>query len=136
MFRRFIVAAIIGTCAGCSLLQPSPQQRAKELDPMLSAAGFKLIPANSPQKVATLDKLPPLTVKFYTGKDGNLRYWLADPYGCHCLYLGDEAAYQRYEQLRVQNRIIQEQREAAEENMEASENMMMPPMGFGPGFGF
>ena len=137
MLRRFLIAAILAAaCTGCSLLQPSPQQRAEELDPMLSAAGFKMIPANTPQKMATLDKLPPLKVKFYTGKDGNLRYWLADPYDCHCLYLGDESAYQRYEQLRLQNRMIKEQQEAAEANLQASENMMMPPMGFGPAFGF
>lgn len=103
---------------------------------MLSAAGFKMIPVDTPQKLATLDKLPPLKVKFYTGKDSSLRYWLADPYVCHRLYLGNETAYQRYEKLRLQNRMIQEQQEAAEENMEASENMMMPPMGFGPAFGF
>jgi hypothetical protein len=137
MFRRFLIAAGIAIAfAGCSLLQPSPQQRAKDLDPMLSAAGFRIVPANTPQKIATLNKLPPLKVKFYTGKDGNLHYWLADPYECHCLYLGDETAYQHYENLRLQNRMVQEQQEAAEENMEASENMMMPPLGFGPGFGF
>src|SRR5579875_2809162 len=51
-----------------------------------------------------------------------------------CLYLGDEKAYQKYENLRVQARIARTEREAAEENYEAQQQMqmnMMNPFGFG-----
>lgn len=104
---------------------------------MLAAAGFRQYPADTAQKMQTLKNLPSLSVRHYAGKDGTLRYWVADPYGCQCLYLGGPEAYQRYETLRLQNRMVREEQEAAEENMEASENMMMmPPFGFGPGIGF
>jgi hypothetical protein len=139
--RPFLVAAALALLAtiyaSCALFQPSPQERAKEIDPMLAAAGFREYPADTPAKMQTLKNLPALTLKRYPDKNGKLHYWVADPYECQCLYLGDQEAYQRYEQLRVQNRMIREEQEAAEENMEASENMMMmPPFGFGPGIGF
>jgi len=108
---------------------------------MLSAAGFRIIPVDTPAKTQILKSLPPLKVNYYLGKGGVPRYWLADPYECRCLYLGDQAAYQHYENLRLQNRIIRQQQETAEENLEASQNMQMDMMspfgaGFGPGIGF
>jgi len=122
--------------ASCSLFQPSPQQRAQQMDPMLSAAGFNQYPADTQAKMDALKNLPPLSVRHYTGKQGALRYWVADPYGCQCLYIGDQQAYQHYEALRVQNQMVREEQEAAQENMEASQDMMMSPFGFGPEFGF
>jgi len=133
------------TIAGCSLLglgAPTPQQRAEYLEPMLSAAGFHMLPADTTEKLEHLKKLPPLKVNYYLNKKGQLRYWFADPDYCHCLYLGTESAYQKYQNLRLQARIAKEQHEAAEENQEAAQqmqmNMMDPFMGFGwgPGIGF
>lgn len=136
--------AIILTLCGCSMLGiggPTPRQRAADLEPMLSAAGFHMVPADAPEKIQHLKTLPPLKVNYYVGKDGALRYWFADPDYCHCLYLGDEAAYQKYENLRVQARIAQNEQEAAEENYETQQQMQMNMMnpfgfGFGPGIGF
>ena len=126
----FTAAALLGSCS------MTPQQRAQQMDPMLAAAGFKQYPADDPQKAETIKNLPPLKVRRYTGKDGKLRFWVADPYQCQCLYVGNEGAYQRYEAIRIQNKLAEEQQEAAAENMEASETLMMPPFGFGPGFEF
>lgn len=132
--------------AGCSLAglgQPTPGQRAQYVEPMLSAAGFRMVPADSPEKKQHLSTLPALKVNYYVGKDGNLRYWFADPKYCQCLYLGDAAAYQKYENLRVQAREAHQEQEAAQENYEASQQMQMNMMdpfmggfGFGPGIGF
>jgi len=122
--------------ASCALFQPSPQQRAQQIDPMLAAAGFRQYPADTPAKTQALKDLPALSVRHYTGKQGALRYWVADPYSCQCLYIGDAQAYQRYEALRVQNQMLREEEETAQENMEASQDMMMSPFGFGPGIGF
>jgi hypothetical protein len=97
-------------CVGCSV---SPQQRAQHLDPMLSAAGFHMVQANTPSKIDKLKELPPLKMKYFPGKDGELHFWLADPYSCHCLYVGNEKAYQDYERLRLQSKIAREQQEAA-----------------------
>jgi hypothetical protein len=129
-----LLAMIFGSC---NLLQPSPQQRAQELDPMLAAAGFRQYSADTPGKLQALNNLPALSLRHYVGKNGAMRYWVADPYQCQCLYLGDQEAYQRYEPYRLQNKMVREEQEAAEENMEASQDMMMSPYGFfGPGIGF
>jgi hypothetical protein len=125
---------IFGSCA---LLQPSPRQRANAIDPVLVAAGFREYPADTPAQAQALKNLPALSLRHYSGKEGVPRYWLADPYECRCLYLGNQEAYRRYEDLRLQNRMIRAEQEAAEENLEASENMSMAPFGFfGPGIGF
>lgn len=139
-----VLAALAIALGGCSLMglgMPTPQQRARDLEPMLSAAGFHMIPAETPAKMNHLKSLPPLKVNYYTGSEGQTRYWFADPQFCRCLYLGDEAAYQRYENLRVQARIAENEQEAAEENYEAQQQMQMNMMspfgfGFGPGMGF
>ncbi len=136
-------ALLAAMCAGCSMLnsQPTPQQRAHYLDPILSAAGFKMIPANTPDKLQKLKGLQALNVNYYLGKNGEPHYWFADPYQCHCLYVGDQKAYQNYQNIRLKNRIAREQEEAAQENLEASQDMqmnMMTPfgLGFGPAVGF
>ncbi len=133
------------TLEGCTLLglgSPTPQERAEYLEPMLSAAGFRMIPADTPQKKANLKTLQPLKLNYYTNKEGQLRYWFADPDYCHCLYLGTEAAYQKYQDLRLQAQMLKQQQEAAEANYEAQQqmqmNMMNPFMGgfgWGPGIG-
>jgi hypothetical protein len=125
--------------AGCAAFQPTPQQRAQHKGSMLSAAGFRMIPASTPEKANQLKSLPPLKLNYYTGKDGKLRYWMADPYDCNCIYLGDEEAYQKYQQFKLQAKLAKEQQETAEEQSEAAQEMQMQMMdpfygGFGPGF--
>ncbi len=148
-FRRRVIFGVAAPAllavafGGCSVLnpQPTPQQRAQYLGPILSAAGFKMVPADTPTKMQKLKSLQPLNVNYYLGKNGEPHYWLSDPYQCHCLYVGDQKAYQNYENIRLKNRIARQQEEAAQENLEASQNMemnMMSPFGFGfgPGIGF
>ena len=138
---RCLCLASGAALAGCALTQPSPAERAHYLEPMLSAAGFRLVPADTPQKIQRLAALAPLKVSYYAGKDGKTHYWFADPDHCHCFYVGDEAAYQKYQDLRLQARIAREKQEAAEENYEASQQMQMEMTdpfdggAFGPGFG-
>jgi hypothetical protein len=139
------VSSLIGLalcgCAALGIGSPDPAQRAQYLEPMLSAAGFRIVPANDPDQAQHLKSLPPLKLNYYIGKNGRMRYWFADPDFCHCLYLGDEKNYQQYQNLRVQARIARQEQEAAEENYEASQDMQMNMMnpffgGFGPGIGF
>jgi hypothetical protein len=44
----------------------------------------------------------------------------ADPEDCDCIYVGDEQAYQRYQNLRVQQGIAEQQEAAAEMNEDAA----------------
>ena len=98
-----------------------------------------MLPADSAQRMLNLQKLPQLSLKYYRGPEGNLHYWLADAKFCRCLFVGDETRYQDYRKLRLQQKLGEQQREAAESQLEAEQEeqieMMNPfPMGVGPVF--
>jgi len=112
--------------SACALFQESPRQRAERIEPMLSAAGFNMLPADNDQKISAIQSLPPLKMRYYT-KDGKLTYWFADPDYCRCVYTGNEAAYQRYQNLKIQSQMAQQAEMAAEANEEAAEETSMPP---------
>lgn len=112
--------------AGCAVFGPSPQQRAAKVEPMLAAAGFRAIPADTPDKLARLQQMKPPLRLTYSIRGGTPHYWYADPYRCQCLYLGDEARYQRYETLRVQADIAETEKATAvmEENAASVDEQM------------
>ena len=65
---------------------------------LLKQAGFRQLPADSPQKIAHLQTLPEkrLVARTYQGKK---YYVFSDPNGCKCLYIGNAAQYQAYQSL-------------------------------------
>ncbi len=49
----FLIAAFSAVLAGCGSIQPAPPtpaQQAEQLEPMLSAAGFRMLPADTPER--------------------------------------------------------------------------------------
>jgi hypothetical protein len=135
------VMALSLALSGCAAvgLTMTPQQRAQKIEPMLSAAGFRMLAANTPEKEQHLANLPPFKLHYYTNTEGKMRYWFADPAYCHCVYLGNEAAYQKYQNLHLQQQLAEQQQRAAQENYAASQQMqmdMLNPFGFGSGFAF
>ena len=58
-------------------------------------------------------------------RGGKVYYVYADALACKCMYIGNEAAYQRYQQLLVERQIAAQQRLAAEMNMDAAINWGM-----------
>jgi hypothetical protein len=120
-----IVAA--GIAAGCAETQ---RQRAKRIEPMLSAAGFHIHPADTPQRQQELTSMTPLKVR-YDARNGKLHYWFADPTVCQCIYVGNEQSYQKYEQIRLQQQTAQREEAAAMMNEDAAQqeqmNFMMWP---------
>jgi hypothetical protein len=75
---------------------------------LLSAAGFAVPPANTPGRVTSLRTLPPNKV-VQRIRGGTVRYVYADPLVCACLYVGDQAAFGRYQQALFQHRLADEQ---------------------------
>ena len=97
----------------------TPQQRAEDRENLLSAAGFTVLPANTPARVASLHGLPPNKVVQQVTRGpggGAVRYVYADPLVCACLYVGDQAAYGRYRQEVFQRRLADEQAMTAQMN--------------------
>ena len=109
-FRLAALAAclVVAACA-------TPQERAVAREDLLSAAGFRVRPANTPARVASLRSLPPNKVVQQT-RGGAVRYVYADPLVCACLYVGDQAAYGRYRQEMFQRRLADEQAMTAQMN--------------------
>jgi hypothetical protein len=93
----------------------SPGQRVQNKEDMLAASGFTLVPANTPERQASLASLPPH--KFVHQVRGNkVIYTYADPTICGCLYVGDQVAYGRYRENVFQKRLADEQQMTAQMN--------------------
>lgn len=108
------IALLLGGCE-------SEQQIVSHREDLLAAAGFSVRPANTPARQEALRTLPP---EHFVRQihNGRLVYVFADPLVCNCLYLGDEAAYGRYQQEALSLRIANEQYMAAEMNENAAMN--------------
>ena len=117
MTRYVVAVVLVVLIAGCAAMR---EERARDKENMLAAAGFQMKPANTPNRVAHLQTLTPLKLLPYTRSDGKLLYVYADPKGCNCLYVGDESAYQRYRALEQQQKIAQEQMVTAQMNADAA----------------
>jgi len=103
----FASCLLIAACA-------TSQQRAENRENLLTAAGFTAQPANTPERVASLHGLPANKVVQRTR--GGVHYVYADPLVCGCLYVGDQAAYGRYQQEMFQRRLANEQEMTAQMN--------------------
>ncbi|MDB5458449.1 MAG: hypothetical protein JWO72_190 [Caulobacteraceae bacterium] len=78
----------------------------------LAAAGFTVLPANTPQRQTELHQLPPN--KFVPKTTGDTtQYVYADPVVCNCLYVGDQKAYGAYKQDVLARKIVDEQQMTA-----------------------
>jgi len=79
---------------GCATSRPISES-------VLTQAGFRPVPANSPKKLSHLRTLPAHRLVERT-KAGQPYYVYADPDNCKCLYEGDAAAYAKYRVLTKQ----------------------------------
>jgi hypothetical protein len=126
---RFVTGAglalMVALAACASFQSETPAQKAQRLDPVLSAAGFQMVPADSVKRQQVFTGLPPLQMHYYLTKHGKPRYWFADPYQCNCVYVGDAGAYQRYQNLRIQQKLVKEEEQTAELNQDAAMQMNM-----------
>lgn len=95
MLRSPMLALAALALAGCSATS-SPKPRTVESN--LVSAGFRGVVPDSPKKQEAIKRLRPHQLT-EGSRNGKRYYWYADPEGCGCVYVGGEAAYQRYDQL-------------------------------------
>ena len=130
----FLVGASSAALYGCSSLSqsisvpqsiepqpPTPQQQAEQLEPMLTAAGFRRLPADTPQRRQHLQSLVPLQVSYYLGRTGTLHYYMADPDYCKCTYIGSEEDYQQYEKMKSTQQFEAKEGERSQQKLEAQQ---------------
>jgi hypothetical protein len=86
--RTALMLAICAALSACAQIQGGK-------DDMLIGAGFTPVPANTPQRQAALASIPPHTF-VHEMHGGRVLYAYADPTACGCLYIGTQAAYDRY----------------------------------------
>ena len=84
----------------------------QEKENMLSAAGFNVRAATTPQQIASLKTLPPHKFVLQT-KNGQTVYVYADPTVCGCLYYGTQQNYQAYRQMAFAQNLANEQQMTA-----------------------
>ena len=103
---------MLGSCA-------TLEQRVTGTEQLLAAAGFHQRSADTPERLAHLQSLPSQKL-FSQTRDGKVYYLYADPEFCHCLYVGDEPAYQQYQKLSVEKEIAKAEENAAMMNEDAA----------------
>ena len=115
------------TLIGCATIQKG---ETLDKEQVLAAAGFTMKPADTPEKLATLQGLP--QHQLMTGvKDGKMIYLYADATACKCLYLGNEKAYQRYQRFALEKQIAREELYTAQANADMDMDWgMWGPWGF------
>jgi hypothetical protein len=110
MSRRRSTLMLFAVCiavAACSQVQNK--------EDMLAAAGFTVVPSNTPQRQASLKSMPPH--KFVQQVRHNaVIFTYADPTICDCMYVGNQAAYDRYRQDVFVKNIANEQEMTAQMN--------------------
>ena len=79
---------------------------------LLSAAGFKMVPAVTPEQKAHLQTLPPDKVTMVQ-REGKT-YFVFPDRKQQVLYVGQQAQYDEYQKLRLQNQLAEDQMNAAE----------------------
>ena len=84
---------------GCATLD---RDEALERERVLMAAGFRLRPADTDERLAYVKAMPPFKLAAQV-EDGRLVYSYADPEYCQCLFLGGPMEYSAYRRLSLEN---------------------------------
>lgn len=106
-----------GSLAACQ----TQQQIVAEHEDNLSAAGFIVRPANTPERQEMLHRLPPH--QFIQRVNGDtVHYVYADPLVCGCLYVGTQQAFNQYKLHQQQQNLADEQQMTAQSYSDAAWN--------------
>ena len=99
MSYAVLVLLILVSATGCTTL-PAGEMPATEQ--LLTAAGFQTQVADTPEQIAELQSLPARHL-VRRSQNGAVSYVFADPLGCHCLYVGGDGEYRKYQRLRLRD---------------------------------
>jgi len=125
-----VLVLAVAAVSGCQ----TQQQLVTQHEDNLAAAGFLVRPANTPERQAMLQRLPPH--KFIQRVHGDtVHYVYADPLVCDCLYVGSQQAYNQFKLHEQQQRLADEQQMTAQMYSDPAWNWnAWGP--WGPGYGF
>jgi len=108
-----LLAAVLGIAlVGCAAAPSSSAPKSQ--DDLLTAAGFTSYLAKTPQSLAYLKTLPPQEIVKHR-YEGTNRFLVCTDQNSKACYVGDEAAFQRYQNLANQEDIAARKRNVKEE---------------------
>ena len=96
--RAALFLTLLALAVGCASTQ--------QMETMLSAAGFRMVPASTPKQEAQLQHLPPGKVTLVPR--GGTNYFLYPDLKKNVLFVGQQAQYQAYQQLRLKAQLEEE----------------------------
>ena len=109
-----VITAVIGIAlVGCATGPSSSPAASNSQDDLLKQAGFRTQAADNPQRLAYIKTLPAKKVVLNQYQEKPLYLVCTDPDAKQC-FLGDQAAYERYQQLAIQQSISEDQRSIQE----------------------
>jgi hypothetical protein len=116
-FKMISAIALLALTVGCATTTSTQNKES-----MLVAAGFKTVTPKTPAQQQKLQKLPPGKVAMIQ-KAGKTYYIFPDA-AHNQAYVGGPKQYRAYQQLRLENKL-------AEQNLETAEMYQDPMMGWG-----
>ena len=115
MLKGLLVIVAATLLADCTAIR---REQARSMGDYLQEAGFTIRQADTAAAMQKLQAMPPgKMVKRL--KDGVVVYTYADPYDCKCVYVGNQAQYTRYMEVRHGEEMAAAQIDT--QQMEASE---------------
>ena len=99
-------------------------KKAIQTERLLTASGFQMKLADSPEKLKQVKALQQRKFFLHT-HEGKPYYVYADASSCNCIYVGTPEAYQRYVDLRVQQSAAEDQAKAARAEQAAAAPVRM-----------
>jgi hypothetical protein len=117
LFKMISATALLALSVGCATTTAT-----QDTESMLVASGFKTVTPKTAAQQQKLQKLPPGKVAMIQ-KAGKTYYVFPDA-ADNQAYVGGPKQYQAYQQLRLQNKL-------AEENLESAEMYQDSMMGWG-----
>jgi hypothetical protein len=114
VFSLVAAIALFAVAVGCTSTQTETQNK----ENLLIAAGFKIIVPKTAVQQQKLKALPPDKVTLV--QKGGKTYYVFPDAANNQAYVGGATQYQAYKQLRLQNKLANENLEAAEMNQDAS----------------
>jgi len=129
MLRFGWTITVLGLCLGLAGCNTDGYSSVANKEDMMLAAGFRFLPANTPERQAMFRRLPPH--RFLKEIKGDkLIYIYPDPTVCVCLYMGNAKAYSAYRNMMFQKNLADEQAMTAQTMDDFSWNW--GPWGPGP----
>jgi hypothetical protein len=101
-----LAAVALLVSAGCASM-------AVDSERSLAAAGFQMKFAKTPEQIAKANAFPQRSLTPTPGPNGENLFVYADTQYCKCIYVGTEAAYDRYQKIAVKQRIARNEEAAS-----------------------